>query len=75
MWQKRYFVLKDRVFYYYKSKADYYSNKTCKGVINFQQICVSGLYNQSDLRITITLDGSTRMFVLRAPNLQEFTTW
>jgi len=23
MWQKRYFVLKDRIFYYYKTKADY----------------------------------------------------
>lgn len=36
MWQKRYFVLKNRMLFYYKTKADYEQHKTCKGVINFQ---------------------------------------
>ena len=35
-WQKRYFVLKNRMLFYYKTKADYEQHKTCKGVINFQ---------------------------------------
>ena len=35
MWQKRYFVLKDRMLFYYKTKQDYDENKSCKGVINF----------------------------------------
>ena len=35
VWQKRYFVLKDRMLFYYKTKADYDQNKTCKGIINF----------------------------------------
>ena len=35
MWQKRYFVLKDRMLFYYKTKQEYEQDKTCKGIINF----------------------------------------
>ena len=34
-WQKRYFVLKNRMLFYYKTKADFEENKTSKGVLNF----------------------------------------
>ena len=34
-WQKRYFVLKNRHLFYYKTKADYDKQLTCRGVLNF----------------------------------------
>ena len=34
-WQKRYFVLENKMLKYFKNKSDYDSNKIPKGVLNF----------------------------------------
>lgn len=75
MWQKRYFVLKNRMLFYYKSKADYESQKTCKGVLNFQQICVKAVYNANELKVQLALLGSKRCFALKFQNQAEFEIW
>lgn len=75
MWQKRYFVLKNRMLFYYKSKADYDQQKTCKGVINFQQIGVDATHNANELKIRLTLHGSRRSFDLKFPNHDDFAYW
>lgn len=37
--QKRYFVLRNRMLFYYKSEEHYKENMPIKGVLNFQQVC------------------------------------
>lgn len=63
------------MLFYYKSKADYDQNKTCKGVINFQQIGVRPEYNDNEMKIKLTLGGSKRSFDLKFLNKFEYQTW
>lgn len=35
MWQRRYFVLRNRMLFYYKSKQYYNDKRSIKGVLNF----------------------------------------
>ena len=37
-WQKRYFVLENRMLKYYKTMQEYEQSKPAKGVLNFQQV-------------------------------------
>lgn len=32
-------------------------------------------FNQGELKITLTMDGSTRIFELKAPNMADFLMW
>lgn len=40
MWQKRFFVLDQKILKYFKSRNDFTNQKAPKGVINFNQIWV-----------------------------------
>jgi hypothetical protein len=63
------------MLFYYKTKADYDQLKTCKGVINFQQIGVAATYSPSEQRLKLTLDGSKRCFDLKFLSDSDYNYW
>lgn len=74
-WQKRYFVLEQKVIKYYKSDQDYYLKKPPKGVINLMQIWVDPTFMDLQLKIDLRLMGSNRVFNLRFQDEKSFKEW
>ena len=75
LWQKRYFVLKDKLLKYYDKQTDHEEGRVPKGVINFNQICVNAGFTKENLKIELSLLGIDRKFILKSSNESEFTIW
>mmetsp|Transcript_2852 Transcript_2852/g.4862 ORF Transcript_2852/g.4862 Transcript_2852/m.4862 type:complete len:162 (+) Transcript_2852:286-771(+) len=74
LWQKRYFVLSNRLLKYYKSQQDFEAKKPPKGVINFQQVWVDVEFRDQS-KIDLKIVGSNRVFNLRCAEKRDFDTW
>lgn len=75
LWQKRFFVLDQKVLKYYKSETDYKNNVVPKGVLNFQQIWVEPKFQDSKMFINLILIGFKRQFYLKASKKEDYDTW
>jgi len=74
-WQKRYFVLSNKVLKYFKTEQDYLQLKPPKGVLNFQQIWIEPEFKDLQMKIFLKLMGSNRVFNLRCQSQDEFEVW
>lgn len=74
-WQKRYFVLDNRVLKYYKLQSDFLNAKPPKGVLNFQQIHVEPGFKDLQFKIDLLIMGSTRVFNLKCSDQDSFEVW
>lgn len=73
--QKRYFVLRNRMLFYYKSESHFKNHMPIKGVLNFQQVCFEATFTQKKLKIVLKMQGSNRLFILRCQNEEDFLVW
>lgn len=74
-WQKRYFILENKMLKYYKNEAEYKANSMPKGVLNFHQIWIEPSFNDKKLKIDLHIKGTTRIFNLRVSKSEEFNIW
>lgn len=74
VWQKRFFVLEYKSLKYYAREEDYL-NKLCpKGVLNFNMVQIKANF-QGDLRFSLQIVGSDRIFHLKCGTDIEFKKW
>ena len=74
-WQKRYWVLENRMLKYYRQDQDYLNQLPPKGVINFEQVSVDYEFIDKEQKINLRIKGCDRVFLLRVQNNQHYNQW
>ena len=74
-WQRRFWVLENRMLKYYKNDSDYLNKLPPKGVINFEQVSVDLHFTDDLKKINLLIKGCTRTFFLRCSDPDHYKIW
>lgn len=75
MWQSRFFVLRNRMLFYYQTKDHYSQHLGIKGVLNFQQVRFDASFDSTKLKIMLKMHGTSRVFILKCTEANDFAIW
>lgn len=75
MWQKRYFVLENKMLKYYKNEAEHKESKIPRGVLNFQQIWIESEFEDDKMKVHLLVKGTTRTFHLKSNSKADYEKW
>mmetsp|Transcript_23076 Transcript_23076/g.35727 ORF Transcript_23076/g.35727 Transcript_23076/m.35727 type:complete len:193 (-) Transcript_23076:616-1194(-) len=74
-WQRRFFVLSQRMLKYYKNEQDHLNNLPPKGILNFEMVRVDMEFLDLNCRINLKIAGSKRVFNLRCASEEDYQVW